>query len=76
MATDKTRPRAPYERPAVITPEQIAVVLLTTLVACYLFDWYGLLTGFAMTVLLVASNANLRMMISDIEQEEREEGSR
>lgn len=52
------------------------MVVLTTVPACYLFDWYGLLVSVAMVILLATSNANLRMMITDIEQEEREEGSR
>lgn len=75
-ATSQSRPVQRYQRPAIITAEQFVMVLLTMFVACYLFDWYGLLIGAAMTILLLVSNIQLCGMIADIEQEEREEGQR
>ena len=74
--TAQARPVQRYQRPGILTPEQTFMVILVTFVACYLVDWYGLLVGVSMTILLAASNACLRMTITDIENEESEEGSR
>ena len=74
--TAQARTEQRYQRPPILTWAQAFMVILITSVSCAIVDWYGLLAGVAMVILLATSNANLRMMIADIEQEELEEGHR
>lgn len=74
--TTQSRTAQRYQRPAILTAEQIAMVVLVTFISCAVVSVFGLLVGAAMALALMVSNANLCATIADIEREEDEEGHR